>query len=173
MNNKFIVVAFFILGSCKGVEEKTSTKYMDLKGFFEQETIRLTKANQKAEKTVTRNGVSETKKDFLPDWDVELSLFSESDINKPAWENSYKVYEDSTQTNYTALDNKLRTRSIRIRKNKSGILNEISIVNRTTNNLYSSTEELTYIPDSLYRIIKKQEVILLGNNNYEISGILK
>ncbi len=146
---------------------------MDLKGFFEQEAIRLSKTSATVEKTVSRNGISESKKDISPDWNIELSLFTESDINKPAWKDSYRISKDSTGTSYIALDNKLRTRSIRIRKNRQGDLSELVIFNRIANNLYSSTEELKYIPDSLYRIIKTQDVILLGNNNYEISGIFR
>jgi hypothetical protein len=129
--------------------------------------------NIKVDKTVSRNSVSENRENISPNWDAEFSMFAESDINKPAWTDSYTVRTDSSGTSYTAIDNKLRTRSIRLKKNKSGSIIEVAVVNLTKNYLYSSSEELLYIPDSLYRILKKQDVILLGNNSYEISGIFK
>ncbi len=173
MVSKSMLIAILFLVACQGVEEKPSKKYMDLKGFFEQESARLSKARASVEKTVSRNGISERKKNMVPNWDAELNLFIESDINKPAWRDSYRIAGDSTIINYTAIDQKLRTRSIKIRKDRQGVLKDLIIVNRTQNSLYSSTEELRYSPDSIYRIVKKQDVILLGNNNYEISGIFK
>jgi hypothetical protein len=38
--------------------------------------------------------------------------------------------------------------------------------------LYESSEELTYILDSAYTIDKNQSVRFLGNNNYQIKGII-
>ena len=173
MIGKRLIFACLILASCSGTEKGTGIKYQDLKEFFHEEAIRLEKQKARVNKTVSRNGVSESRENVSPDWDTELSLFTGSDINKPAWTDSYTVRNHSSSTSYTALDSKLRTRSILIKKNKSGRIIELAVVNRTKNYLYSSSEELLYIPDSLYRIIKKQDVILLGNNSYEISGIFK
>ncbi len=173
MTGRRWIFACLILASCSGAEQVSDRRYVDLKGFFRDEAIRLEKLKFKVSKTVSRNGVSESRRNISPNWDTELSLFAESDINKPAWSDSYMVRNTSSTTSYTALDDKLRTRSIHIKKNKSGSITELVMVNITKNYLYSASEELRYIPDSLYRIIKKQEVILLGNNSYEISGIFK
>ncbi|WP_139377336.1 hypothetical protein [Daejeonella lutea] len=148
-------------------------KYVDLKTFFSEEITRLTKQKTYVDKTVSRNGVSESRNNILPDWESELSLFIESDINKPAWSSSYTINNDNSITTYTAADSKLRTRSIKIKKNTAGEIKTVSIVNMTNNALYSSSEELSYSPDSLYQIIKRQDVLFLGNNNYKISGIFK
>ncbi|HEY1009552.1 MAG TPA: hypothetical protein VGE58_05550 [Daejeonella sp.] len=173
MLSKSTLVALLLFASCQAPGTKQAKKYMDLTGFFEKESARLSQTGVRVEKTVSRNGLSENKDNVLPNWETELSLFTESDINKAAWRDSYKIVQDSTMTTYIALDSKLRTRSIEIRKNQQGNLQGITIVNHTANALYSSAEELIYIPDSIYRIAKKQDVILLGNNNYEISGIFK
>ena len=170
MTGKRLIFVFFILASCGRTETVPERKYLDLKGFFTDEVNHLKKLKIKVNKTVSRNGISESKVNISPDWDTELSLFSESDINKPAWSNSYVVRNKGGSTSYTAVDSKLRTRSILIRKNKNGRIDRLSIVNRTKNHLYSSSEELLYIPDSLYQIIKKQDVLFLGNNSYKISG---
>ena len=39
--------------------------------------------------------------------------------------------------------------------------------------LYETSEELTYFPDSLYSINKNQHVLLLGSNNYIVTGNFK
>jgi hypothetical protein len=170
IGQRFAFLCFVFL-SCNETEEVRVNKFRDIRGFFSEEAKRLEKQKTIVNKTVRRNGIFEKKNNISPVWDTELSLFSESDINKPAWRDSYRVHIDSTGTSYTALDNKLRTRSIRIKKNKMDKLIELTVVNRTSNYLYSSSEELLYIPDSLYRIIKIQDVVLLGKNSYEINGI--
>ena len=170
---RVFIFIIFILISCRDTEQKSTTRYMDLKGFFEGESNRLQKLNIKIKKSVGRNGIFETKNNITVDWKNELSLFTESDINKPAWNNRYKITGDSINIFYKAIDSNLHTRSIHIKKDSSGRLVHISILNYTSNNLYNSSESLSYTPDSIYKIVKHQDVLLLGNNKYEITGILK
>ena len=161
------------IASCAKPEEKAVTNYLDINGFFESEVQRLTKNNKSVEKTVMRNKISETQTRNSVNWKNELSLFIESDINKPAWRDSYKIIEDSSEVIYTALDSNLRTRIIHIKKDVRNGLRYISIINRTKNNLYQSSEKLTYVPDSIYKIDKSQHVVLLGSNRYQIKGVFK
>lgn len=170
---RVFIFIIFILISCKDTEQKSANRYIDLKGFFEGESNRLQKLNLKINKSVGRNGIFESKNNITVDWKNELSLFTESDINKPAWNNSYKITGDSVNIFYTAIDSNLHTRFIHITKDTYGRLVHISILNYTRNNLYNSSESLSYTPDSTYKIIKHQDVLLLGSNKYEITGILK
>ena len=168
-----LLFAILILSSCSQSESSQDTMaYADLKGFFETEIARLEKMNPEVYKTVARNKASETRSVGDINWKTELSLFSESDINKPAWKNSYKVLNQSGKTIYLASDSSLRTREISIDKDGDGKISKIKILNYTQNMLYTSTEQLTYIPDSLYQISKQQHVLLIGNNRYYIKGIL-
>jgi hypothetical protein len=167
---KPLLLSLLFFTACTAPENKSPKKYMDLKGFFEQESLRLSQTGASVDKTVSRNGRSERKKKVIPKWEAELNLFAESDVNKAAWMQSYRIAQDSNVTSYIALDNKLRTRLIKIRKNRQGVLQNLVIINRTSNNLYHSTEELVYNPGFSYRIVKKQDVFLLGSNHYEISA---
>ena len=171
IGKKLLFVCFMLL-SCQKAEQVGQSRFQDIRGFFDKEVKRLEKQKTTVNKTVRRNGIFERQENISPVWNTELSLFSESDINKPAWRESYSVHKDSTIISYTALDNKRRTRTIRIKSNKMGKLIELAVVNRTSNYLYSSSEELLYIPDSLYRIIKMQNVILVGKNSYEITEVV-
>jgi hypothetical protein len=173
----FFILIFFLfitlLPSCKpdNAREGTTPKYFDLKAYFKADTARLNKRNPLITKTVTHNGVTETKKMHISNWGLELNLFSQSDINKPAWRDSYNVDSSAASIIYRAKTLDLKTQLIVINKNV-GKVKWILIVNRTINHLYQTTEQLSYFPDSLYIITKYQEVRLLGANKYRIKGTL-
>jgi len=170
--------------ACKPGIKQTSAglKYFDLDGYFKNESARLTKANPSVNKSVTHNGVTESKKLHIENWNIELSLFRQSDINKPAWRNSYSVLKDSDLLIYKALEPELVTREILI-KLADGKVKYMMIVNDTydvnakprrdlQHYFYITREKLTYFPDSLYLVQKSQRVRFLGVNNYDIKGSL-
>ena len=166
----------FLLGiaSCKRDSNAAAdTKaFFDIKGFFEADSARLTKENPLVTKTVIHNKASETQKVHISDWGTELSLFIQSDINRPAWRDSYNVNVTDNITRYTAKDPSLKTQGVLL-KMENGKLKWIMIVNHTKNILYENSEKLSYFPDSLYVIAKKQSVRILGTSTYRINGLLK
>ncbi len=163
-----------LLPSCKpgNLQTDTSSKYFDIKGYFEADTARLTKSNPLITKTVTHNGVTETKKLHIDNWGAELSLFIQSDINKPAWRESYNVDSSATGLIYRAKTLDLKTQLIVINKQGDKI-KWVMLYNSSKNYLYETNEKLSYFPDSLYIIQKHQKVRLLGANNYLIKGYLR
>jgi hypothetical protein len=157
-------------------ESRASMKYFDLQGFFRADSARLARLNPLILKTVKHNGVSESRKLHIVNWGTELSLFSQSDINKPAWKDSYSITADSNIIIYRALDSTLKTREILIKKS-NGKVKYIMIENAVEKDLYKkkillykTLEKLSYFPDSLYLIQKSQTVRILGKNNYDIAG---
>jgi hypothetical protein len=166
-----VLVLFVGVSSCKNDSSPATdtAKFFDIKGYFRADSARLAKLNPLITKTVTHNFDTETKKTQIPNWGTELSLFAGSDINKPAWRNSYEVQSSENIIVYLAKDPSLRTRRIVINK-KGDQVKWILIVNYTKNLLYESSEKLSYFPDSLYLIQKKQRVKLLGLDRYTISG---
>lgn len=173
MYRKLFILLFIFNSSCSSREEmKTKTAFFDVKGFFESEVKRLTNKKSTVNKSVRQNDHSEIKKNHSVDWGNELALFIASDINKSAWKDSYKVSGDSVHFNYVAIDTNLRTRSVEIKKDQQGRAVFFKIKNMTRSKLYESSEELTYIPDSIYTINKNQSVRFLGKNTYQISGMV-
>ncbi len=173
MYRKLFILLLIFNSSCSSREEiKTKTAFFDIKGFFEAEVKRLKSKKSNVNKSVIQNGQSEVKKNLSVDWENELALFIASDINKPAWKDSYKFSGDSLHFNYIAIDTNLRTRTVDIKMDQLGRAVFFKIKNMTRNKLYESSEELTYIPDSIYTINKNQSVRFLGKNNYQISGIV-
>ena len=169
---KYALFITLIISSCAG--SSTSIKqnsYLDLTKFFSSEITKLEKLEPYVRKTVSRNGLRETKSLNNINWKSELSLFIESDINKSAWKNSYKITNSKNEVIYTALDSSLRTKRIFITRSPEGIVKKVLIVNKISNMLYESSEELLYITDSIYTINKQQHVVLVGDNDYKITGV--
>ena len=165
----YLIMLFF--AACKQAEEKPKTPvYTDIKAFFESEATRLTKTKTLVNKTIQQNGSSESKNKISINWQDELNLFISSDINKPAWKDSYKIIIDSSRTSYYSIDSGLRTKEVHINKDVNGRPTRFYIKNRNKNKLYESTEVLIYIPDSAYSIKKNQSVFLLGKNNLFIDA---
>jgi hypothetical protein len=143
--------------------------FFSLKNYFEKEAQRLTSEQPVILKEVKRNSLTEIKEIKIQDWEKEFGLFIESDINKLSWKDSYQETSHQDTLFYKSKDPKLRTQEIFIIK-KNDRIKEISINNVVNNYLYKSYERLVYYPDSLYQINKQQEVIVIGTNDYHISG---
>lgn len=147
--------------------------YPDIKGYFKQEIKRLGKENPRVEKRVHLNKQNETQTLAGINWEEELALFMESDINKPAFKGLYKLKKEGNEHIYVALEAGLKTREIKITYTPAGKIARIAISNHIKNNLYTSDEFLEYLPDSVYQIVKRQAVLILGTNNYWILGKFK
>jgi hypothetical protein len=160
------------LSSCKPEvkETKNTLQYFDIKGYFRADSARLSAKHGSIIKTVTHNGVTQTKKVKIDNWGRELELFINSDINKPAWRASYSVSTGKDIVVYEAKVPGLKTRRILIGRN-GGRIKWILIFNHTKNLLYENVEKLTYFPDSVYQIEKSQKVRLLGKNIYSVKGV--
>ncbi|BAU53166.1 hypothetical protein [Mucilaginibacter gotjawali] len=144
----------------------------DLTGYLKKDAAMLNKLNRPVDKTVTHNGVTETKTVHIADWSSELGLFIDADINKPAFKNSYQVIDEDGLLVYKAKEKDLKVRELIIKRTGGGI-RYVLIYNKVENPLYKTTQKLTYFPDSVYRIETVQHVKLLGTNTYFIQGILK
>jgi hypothetical protein len=149
----------------------TTLKYFDISGYFKADTARLRKLNPTVNKTVTHNNVTENKTVHITNWGQELNLFIQSDINRPAWKNSYAVQVMDSLIIYKAKSPDLHTTKIIIKKDGDKV-KWILIFNHTKNLLYETREKLSYFPDSVYLIQKSQQVRLMGRNNYRIEGVL-
>lgn len=168
-----IVILIWLLPACKpdAIQSGTVQRYFDIQGYFKADTARLNKLNRLTLKTVIHNGVTETKKIHVNNWGLELNTFSTSDINKPAWRDSYNIQNTGNTLIYTAKSPELKTREIIINKNNNKV-KWIMIFNYSKNTLYQTSEKLSYFPDSIYIIQKYQKVRLLGANRYTIKGTL-
>src|SRR5690606_2904214 len=112
----------------------------------------------------------ERKKIHVADWKSEFALFIDADINKPAWQNNYRVDSTGSSVTYTPIDSTLRAKEIRIEKTDSGTVTHVRVINQVSNMLYQTNEQLDYYVDSLYRITKQQHVLVIGESHYTVTG---
>ena len=147
--------------------------YFSLEDYFKQEASRLQQHSPTIAKTVSKDGETESHDIQIADWEIELALFIDSDINKADWQDSYSIDSTETALVYTSLDPKLRTEQIMVERYGNGMVKHIGITNQIKNMLYQTTDQLDYYPDSLYRITKQQRVRVIGESNYVITGIIQ
>lgn len=159
--------------SCRpDIKQTGNMKYFDIKAFFTKEITRLQKQNEPVFKTIIYNGSAESKKVKIKNWAQELDFFKSSDINKPAWRDSYTIEKLADDLIYKAKYPDLKMREM-IVKNENRHVKYVVIFNSTKNLLYQTTEKLSYFPGSAYIIEKQQSVQFLGTNTYKVKGLLR
>jgi len=171
----FFLLFLAFLAACETKDKQSLNEkpYFEVERFFKAKAEYLAKIDPAIEKTVSQNNNKQKKTLHISDWASELELFSASGINKPAWKDSYQVVRRKNITEYIATDPNLRTQKISIATSGSREIKHIFIYNKTSNALYTSTEELNYYPDSMYSVRKHQKVLVIGTNTYFISGKFK
>lgn len=110
-------------------------------------------------------------------WAGEMELFTECNINKPAYNGQYDVSTESLgtdsviRTSYKAIKGDLRVRWLNIyRQVKDSIPVLIEAHMERSNLLYNSVQDLSYIPNQGYSITGYQDVFLLGVDSFKVEG---
>ncbi len=182
VKNIFLALLFFsanLLSSCIRHSSQAginATHYFSLNKYFKNEAAILNRLKPGLVKTISVSGKLQTKRPGSINWVNEFSLFTASDINKPAWIGKYRVDSNTSRVTYTALDSNLKVRRIEINKNRFSALHPVSSVKiriGVQNFLYTLDEELDYFTDSLYTINRRQHINLLGSTYYKITGQIK
>jgi hypothetical protein len=93
----FILVFNFSCNSSERGQKDTKT-YFDLKGFVNEQITYLSARKPLVVKTLFADGKSEKHSSKEINWSRELELFVQSDINKPAYQKSYKVTRPDSLT---------------------------------------------------------------------------
>jgi len=155
----------------------TPKAFFDIDGYFDAEINALNSSTLKLKKDAKIDGKSESQTIEKPNWNTELKLFKDSDINKIAWVDKYSTEKKSNSIVYTTADSTLTTKRIQI-DYKSAVTDNfedvvsILIINNTENVLYSSSEFLTYTPKSSISIIRNQQIKTGDNKMVEIKGMI-
>ena len=169
-----IFMLAFLLSCQSDVKEgkKGKKSFFDIKAYFESETQRLTNGN-KVKKIVAVGDKKEERVLDSINYRQELGIFSTSDINRPAWSDRYKtdsIFNDNKELirlDYTANDEKLKTRKISIEFEKQTVVG-VFIENNTTSTVASSRQVLTYRPTTGYIIESHQNAALADDQDFLI-----
>lgn len=169
---KIVCYLLLILCSSCTLKEQDHLKdklYFDLESYFKSEAKRLATSNTPILKSVMVNGQAEHKKLKIANWEKEFESFISADINKASWKGSFKVQKNSTATTYFTDSEKIPIKKVSITYRHDKIYG-IQILITNANSLYTSTDSLSYYPDSLYQLNKTQHIQLMKEKKYRISG---
>lgn len=167
----FYLIALIFWTACSTTEIPTVNKKLD-KPFFDiitylDDEIEKSQLTQ-IEKTVQINGESETK--VLKDFDLkkELSMFYDSDINKPSLFDKYNTFETEHSITYKTEDEELSVQRIKIFKGENGDFQKLLINRKAAKQIYSSDKVLTYESNIGFSIQNTQKVKFSEEKAYEI-----
>lgn len=139
-----IVLIVLMTGGCSQNTPEGPLVFFDLKGFLAEEQLRLG-GQVDVSKTVEVNGQSQTKELEAYDWQSEMALLNQWDINRPAWRDQYQrdtvLDGQKSHIRYQSLDDKLQVHSIDIWQSGTQvdsilILTEVDNPLRTTRGIY-------------------------------------
>ena len=168
----FITAAF---SSCSNNNQEKKAhsgqeKYFDIPAFFQKEIDSLASINPEINKTVKKDEQEETKKLKIKDWQIELSSFQAIDLNKSAYAGFVKVDSTDSLIQYSFTNPDLDLSCVRIKLNKDGQADMISIEKEVKNTLYKTSEFLVYEKNKFYLVEKNQQVKVMGENYYKVQG---
>jgi hypothetical protein len=98
-----------------------------------------------------------------------LSAFFNADLNKVAWQGQFKLRKIGQWETYSCENEKVPVKKFSLNR-VGNTVKGIVIVLRDSNVLYTSSDTLSYYPDSLYRVIKVQHITFLNSKKYNITG---
>lgn len=152
-----------VLAACSAPANKkqeVKPAFFELGTYMEGQIAALQSAQPKAFKVITFNGKSEEKQLDKLDYERELALFVQADINKPAWIGKYSI--DSTfkqaeleSLQYKAIDEALPTRHIRIDFAQNQV-SRVVVREKLKSVLADTDRELIYLPKEGYQINSTQ-----------------
>ncbi|TAF33819.1 MAG: hypothetical protein EAZ57_10245 [Cytophagales bacterium] len=167
----FLVLCLSALWGCTPELVNTSSNVFDSSVFIQAQSKVLQAKKAKLQKIA--NG-SEKQELTLPNWERELFLFAEANINKNLIRDQYTCSDTPQETLYTAKDSRFKVKSLRILKNAQGQPKQIDIHYKETSKLYNIERamslELRQNVLKRYRIEGVQKVFGLSPIQYRLDA---
>lgn len=184
-NNQFyrawlgLFFLFCIVLACDpsdGTSPSSAQGFFDLKGYMEQEISRLGQEQPSVRKEIRLQDQSEVKTFDSLDYAKELAMFIKADINKVAWLDKYTVdtlwaEEEQQQIAglvYSANSEGLKTQELKVDFDAEGAVREIYVKLGTESLVADVYQELTYQPDSGYRLLSEQSTAISSPNRIQV-----
>jgi hypothetical protein len=162
--------------SCQNQQSENQVKvYYDLNGFIKSQIQELTKIEVKVQKRVLLDDKKEEIKIDKIDWDKELELFIQADLNKQAYQLSYdKIENDSLVVYQLKNGEKLPVSRLEILFDDKKNPRRIEARLNTKNYLYESSKTLKMVLENNriqnYKIEGWQELFIGSKKIFSIEG---
>jgi len=181
MRLMLMVIAVVLVSGCGDVDNTSAHSiqkpFFDLRAYFQGQISGLTGTNG-VRKRVSANGKTEEKTFADIDFGRELSMFLNSDINRPAWLDKYKIdtlriENDSTRSKmiaYTTANEQLKTKDVKVYLDKNDVPVEIDISNVDKSAFSDWRQDMTYRAGRGYRISNDQHFIFSKDSKVTIDA---
>lgn len=149
--------------------------YYDLPAFISKQISNLKSKKQWVRKHVTKDGRSHIIERGDIDWNEELGVFLESDINRPAWRGEFNIDSISLERvfviTYKTENPEIPVKNVVVTVDKdTKQCLQISVDRRTENFLYSSDQSLFFTTGEGYIMKGKLSVSYLFDSEYSIES---
>jgi len=131
---------------------KGGNKHFDIPAYFTNEISQLQEQNKSIKKTITINGVEESKVINDVEWAGELALFKGHNINKTSWQDDFEKVEGKGKVTFTTSNESIPIKTVEIRPNETN----------------PTTIKITYHKKNVLSDVK-QEMVFQKNKSYVIS----
>ncbi len=166
-----VLLGLIILFSC-GADQQggdiaaIDPNFFNLAEFVEQEKQRM--IDMSISKTVSVNGIEETKELTKVDWELELAPFAQSNIDRPAMWDAYEVDTSScqgmTKVVYLSVDSSSFTRSLEVtyrdREEPLDSVYAVLINNGFDSYIANTSQRLVWWEEGGYEINSIQQAML-------------
>ena len=180
-----ICIAFLGLTACEDAptEKVADQAYFDVPGFVKAQTVRLEKENAAVQKTVGLEPEKpETQTQTNVNWQTELALFQEIDLNKKALQGLYTETKTLLPTGqkllYTsAANNDAPIKQLEILTDKDQQVTQLRAIYEQQNALFFNREERALQTNEqgrlkAFAITGVQKVLLFDSLYYQVKSIL-
>ncbi|HUM51483.1 MAG TPA: hypothetical protein PK431_06685 [Chitinophagales bacterium] len=182
---QFLIISllFFSCKEKKTEQLSTDTVYINIDSIVQSDIDLNMRENCKMEKLAFVNSLKEKKLTDSVDWKQELDILKDCDINKPSWKGKFKVdivpttiaHPGCTQYFYRSIDTKIPIKSITVNKDSLDRILNILIQKKIESFLFSSNQQIEYIPRFGYSVRSDQKTSLFStfNVNVDVKYICK
>lgn len=175
---RIVILLLLVLTACTETENKIQSKeYFDLAGMLNEHISRLSSKKPVVEKTVVIKKKQEKIVTSEIDWNKELELFLQADLNKQSYESAYSIQKTENEISYRLkTGEKMPVKHLFIKFDK-GLPQHIEAEMYAKNYLYESEKKLTadFENNHLrnYQITGYQQLFIGSKKNFSIDGKIK
>lgn len=178
---RHLILAFCCLTSIFSCNPPSSPNqksiYFPWNAFFKNEIARLQQQHPAVHKSILLNGKKEDKTLYQINFENELSLFLEADLNKPAFENSYDNLSENNLIWYSLKkEENLKVKTVQIQLDAQEQPENVSLVVEEKNFLFSSEKKmhLNFHNGQLqtYSIEGTQKLAWLNPTSFKLMGVI-
>jgi hypothetical protein len=175
MRFSFLFLILVIIMSCQKAEKPSELKYFDLAGLMKTQIEWLNKNKPAVKKSILLGKDAENIQMDSLDWEKELALFVQADINKKAYVKSYAVREAGSEVEYVLNSGEsLPVKTMKVLFDAEKEPQSVIITTETSNYLLNAKRklELRLQGNQLksYHIRSEQKLFVGDTENIEVSG---